>query len=95
MGEISDNFNQDLDRSEYGIGACAVVRMEHEGVLGVNDVLCSEWLLCVFSATSHIALQEAVIYIYIYIHSNRIGPTYCSQLLIFLDLRLNKQSGQR
>ena len=44
MGEISDNFNQDLDRSEYGIGACAVVRMEHEGVLGVNDVLCSDWL---------------------------------------------------
>ena len=44
MGEISDNFNQDLDRSEYGIGACAMVRMEHEGVLGVNDVLCSKWL---------------------------------------------------
>ena len=49
MGEISDNFNQDLDRSEYGIGACAVVRMEHERVLGVNDVLCSELVtLCVY-----------------------------------------------
>lgn len=25
MGEISDNFNQVLDHSEYGIGECAVL----------------------------------------------------------------------